>query len=106
MTRTKKQTGRRRGQSGTTKPEACTEAGGQVERVVRHPINCDQVTWLLDVFSRYLPQTNKPRVSKEREMQRYGMLYEVMEVAGLKFLDDAARWNGTPNDARKHSKGA
>ena len=78
------------------------EAGGQVERVVRHPITCDQVAWLLDIFTRYLPPDNRPKVSRQREMFKYGMLYEVMEVAGLKFADDMARLNGTPRDARKH----
>ena len=100
-------------QTETTKPEAPTDAGGQVERVVRRPLSCDQVAWLLDVFTRYLPQEsdkdflyNRPRVSRQGEMLKYGMLYEVMEVADLKFADDAARWNGTPQDARKHEKDA
>ena len=93
-------------QRETTKPEASAEAGGQVERVVRYPISCDQVSWLLDVFTRYLPQDNRPRVSRHREMLNYGMLYEVMEIAGLVFEDDNARWNGTPQDARKHDKDA
>jgi len=65
-------------------------------------IGCDQVAWLLDIFNRYLPPSKHPRISQEREMLKYGMLYEVMEITGLKFADDAARWNGTPNAARDH----
>jgi len=67
-------------------------------------ITCDQVVWILDVFDRYLPPSDKVRVSREREMLMYGMLYEIMEVAGLKFEDDSARWNGTPNDCRPYTE--
>lgn len=66
-------------------------------------ITCDQVAWILDVFDRYLP--NDPaakRVSCHREMMKYGMLYEVMDVAGLRFEDESARLNGTPHQARKY----
>ncbi len=63
-------------------------------------ISCDQVAWLMDIFERYLPANNHPRVSVEREMMQYGMLYEVMDIAGLQFADDAARLNGTPPSAR------
>jgi len=71
---------------------------------VRFPLSCDQVAWLLDIFERYLPKDQHPRVSRQRDMRKYGMLYEVMEVANLKFSDDSARWNGTPNDARRYEK--
>ena len=67
-----------------------------------YAINCDQVAWLLDIFNRYLPKSHHPRVSREREMLKYGMLYEVMEIANLKFADASARWNGTPNEARPY----
>ena len=30
------------------------------------------------------------------------MLYEIMEITGLQFEDDKARWNGTPNQARDY----
>lgn len=69
-----------------------------------HAINCDQVAHLMNIFDRYLPPTNHARVSQEREMMKYGMLYEVMEEANLRFEDDAARWNGTPNPARDYDK--
>ena len=66
-------------------------------------INCDQVSWLLDIFYRYVPRDPKEKgVSKKREMLAYGMLYEVMEIANLHFADDSARWNGTPDGARKY----
>lgn len=70
-----------------------------------YAINCDQVAWILNVFDRYLPQSHHPSVSRERDMKKYGMLYEVMDAAGLKFEDDSARWNGTPNDARNYEEG-
>jgi len=68
-------------------------------------ISCDQVVWLLDIANRYLPQDRHPAVSQQREMMRYAMLYEIMEIAGLEFEDDSARWNGTPNQARRYDTG-
>ena len=65
-------------------------------------INCDQVSWLLSIFDRYLPPSKYQRISQEREMMKYGMLYEVMDIANLEFEDDSARWNGTPNQARDY----
>lgn len=79
-------------------PECC----GMKKTEISKPVNCDQVAWLLDIFDRYLPEDSHPRVSKHREMLKYGMLYEVMDIADLKFADDSARWNGTPNDARDY----
>jgi hypothetical protein len=66
-------------------------------------INCDQVAWLLDIADRYIPKDDYPRISRQREMKKYGMLYEIMEIARLKFEDDQARWNGTPNEARPYN---
>lgn len=68
----------------------------------RRELNCDQVVWVLDVFDRYLPKDHHPRISREREMKKYGMLYEVMEAASLVFSEDGARSNGTPHDARRN----
>jgi hypothetical protein len=68
--------------------------------MAKNLINCDQVAWLLDIFGRYLPKDEFPRVSQQREMKKYGMLYEVMEIANLEFEDASAQWNGTPNTAR------
>ncbi len=69
---------------------------------MKSTINSDQVAWLLSIFDRYLPRNRYPSISREREMMKYAMLYEVMEIAHLKFLDDNARWNGTPNEARNY----
>ena len=67
-----------------------------------HPISCDQVAWLMDVFERHIPkETFLPAVSRSREMQKYAMLYEVMEAAGLSFEDESAQGNGTPNDVSR-----
>lgn len=63
-------------------------------------INCDQVAWMLNAIDRYLPRQDHPAVSRFREVQKYGLLYELMEVAGLVFEDDAAAHNGTPRDVR------
>lgn len=71
---------------------------------MKKAINCDQVTWLLDIFGRYLPMDNLPGVSQQREMMKYGMLYEVMEIADLHFEDQRAQWNGTPNPARYNAR--
>ena len=64
------------------------------------PISCDQVSWLLAIFDRYLPHDPHPSICRKREMMKYAMLYEVMEIAQLSFADKSAIWNGTPNDAR------
>lgn len=65
------------------------------------PINCDQVAWMLDAIDRHLPPSNKPAVSRAREMQKYALFYEIMEVAHLHFEDDAAQHNGTPPDVSR-----
>lgn len=65
------------------------------------PINCDQVAWMLDAIGRYLPHDKHPRVSRAREMQKYALLYELMEVAHLYFEDALAQHNGTPGDVRR-----
>ena len=64
------------------------------------PINCDQVAWMLSAIERHLPPTQHPRVSRAREMQKYALLYELMEVAHLYFEDARAQHNGTPSDVR------
>jgi len=87
--------------SKETKGQGANAAlGGQKERLFIRPINCDQVAWILDIAERYLPNKINVGVSQQREMQKYAMLYEIMEVANLKFENDEARWNGTPNQAR------
>jgi hypothetical protein len=53
---------------------------------------------MLAAIGRYLPKQEAPRVSRSRELQSYALLYELMEVAGLVFADDAAAHNGTPKD--------
>ena len=63
-------------------------------------INCDQVAWLLDIAGRYIEKDQHPSVSRQNEMKKYGMLYEIMEIMGCGFLDDSARHNGTPPAAR------
>ena len=65
------------------------------------PINCDQVAWMLNAIERYLPPTQHPRVCRAREMQKYALLYELMEVAHLYFEDASAQHNGTPGDVRR-----
>ncbi len=67
-------------------------------------INCDQVHWILEALKRITPLDSYPRVSRQRDMKLYACLYEIMEVAQLKFSDKSARWNGTPNDARDMEK--
>lgn len=64
-------------------------------------INCDQVAWLYDALDRYIDTNETPAVSRAGEMKIFGCMYEIMEVLGLEFEDDAARNNGTPKDARK-----
>ena len=66
------------------------------ETELNKTINCDQVAWLIAIYERYLPKDNHPRVSRQREMLKYGMLYETMEIMGVGFEDEAARSNGSP----------
>lgn len=75
------------------------EGNSEKKRSGKNRIGCDQVTWLLDIASRYIPQDNLPRISRRRNMMKYAMLYEIMEIADLDFADDNARRNGTPNEA-------
>ncbi len=63
-------------------------------------ITCDQVAWLLDIANRYLPPDSFPRISRQRDMNKYGMLYEIMDVLNLQFEDASALYNGTPPDLR------
>lgn len=85
----------------------CTGRPGDLQAVIpsdmRRPLNCDQVAWMLAAFGRYLPRPTHPAVSRATDMQRYGLLYEVMEVANLRFEDAAARSNGTPIEVREPS---
>ena len=62
------------------------------------PINCDQVSWMLGAIRRHITPTPAPAASRATEMQAYALLYELMEVAGLHFEDDAAAHNATPRD--------
>lgn len=65
------------------------------------PLNCDQVAWMLAAIERHLPNKEHPAVSRAREMQKYALLYELMEVAHLYFEDASAQHNGTPPDVRR-----
>lgn len=65
------------------------------------PLNCDQVAWMLAAIERHLPNKEHPAVSRAREMQKYALLYELMEVAHLYFEDANAQHNGTPPDVRR-----
>jgi hypothetical protein len=73
---------------------------GIARGLMARKITCDQVSWMLSAITRYLPHQDVPRVSRAREMQAYALLYEIMEVAGLIFEDDAAAQNGTPKDVQ------
>lgn len=66
----------------------------------RRMLTCDQVAWMLAAIDRYLPAYPYPGVSRAREMAKYGLLYELMDVASLCFVDHVARLNGTPSDVR------
>ena len=79
---------------------ACGQSRSTVELGAR-PINCDQVAWMLNAIERYLPKTGHPSVSRAREMQKYALLYELMEVVHLYFEDASAQHNGTPPDVRR-----
>jgi hypothetical protein len=63
-------------------------------------ITCDQVAWLKDIADRYIPRDDYPTISRQREMKKYAMLYEIMEVVGLVFEDGGAINNGTPQEVR------
>jgi hypothetical protein len=80
--------------------------GGSVEQDIIHeqerrPINCDQVSWLLTSIEGYIPDKCGRGVSREREMKKYALLYEIMDLANLHFEDDAAQRNGTPPDVTR-----
>lgn len=70
----------------------------------KNKINCDQVSWLLNIADRYISNPGVPGACRQRELKKYAMLYEIMDIARLDFADDSARWNGTPNSARKYTE--
>lgn len=63
-------------------------------------IDCDQVALLMDIFNRYLPKSKFPRVSQQRDMMMFGMLYETMDILNLELEDKLAVNNATPPMAR------
>jgi len=65
-------------------------------------LSADQIAWLMDVAKRYIPDDGLPSISRQTEMKRYAMLYEVMEIVGAGFQDDSARFNATPPDIREY----
>ena len=76
--------------------EPCENTASTDSPVMRH-LNCDQVAWILAAIDRYLPpDKHHPSVSQNRDMQKHGLLYEIMDVADLSFLDNAAIENATP----------
>lgn len=77
------------------------ELAAQYKPNPARPINRDQVSWMLSAIGRYLPPSNYPAVSRAREIQKFALLYEIMEVAHLHFEDDGAQHNGTPPDVRR-----
>ena len=79
------------------------DAFKMVVRSQERKINCDQVAWLLDIANRYIDKDKFPAVSQQREMKKYAMLYEIMDIANLKFADKKALYNATPYQARLDS---
>lgn len=63
-------------------------------------ISCDQVSWILETIDRYIPKDNLPRVSQQRHMKCFAMLYEFMDNAGLEFEDEKALYNAEPGFIR------
>lgn len=78
-----------------------TEA--EMTKPVNGKITCDQVVWILQMAGRYLPD-NKDRlgIDKQRDMKRYAMLYEIMDILGLVFADSDAIKNATPMPVRTY----
>lgn len=72
-----------------------------IGNIKTNTINCDQVAWLLDIAERYISVDNYPAISRQRDMKKYGMLYEIMEILHLGFRDENARYNGTPIEVRQ-----
>jgi hypothetical protein len=66
------------------------------------PIDCEQVTDLLNAIERYLPENKEPAISRKHEMLKFSLLYEIIKIAKLEFEDSRARWNATPNDVRNY----
>jgi len=76
-------------------------AEAEMLKPVNGKITCDQAVWILQMAGRYLPD-NKDRlgIDKQRDMKRYAMLYEIMDILGLVFADSSARNNATPPPIR------
>lgn len=88
-----------------------TSSGGSAEMSISsintndRNLSCDQVAWLTDCIERYLPKDGYPAVSYQRDMKVLGMLYEIMDLANLKFADEDAIRNATPHFLRGPSDG-
>jgi len=62
----------------------------------KHTINCDQVSWLLRMAERYIPEDDHPVISQARDMRCLAMVYEIIDIMGTDFEDEAALYNATP----------
>lgn len=82
---------------------------GQIDNGYAAPpiraITADQVAWMMGAIYRYIPpDAAHPRCSVERDMKAYGLLYEIMEAANLRFADHVAMSNATPQQVRPEVK--
>ena len=82
-------------------PEIYKNDGYTKSKPVRG-ITCDQVAWLLQIADRYIPRDPTVGIDQRRDMLKYGMLYEIIEILGLDFADDTARNNATPGQVRRN----
>jgi len=61
-------------------------------------INCDQVSWIMAILTRYSEAVRKnstcPSISRLGKTAKLAALLELMEILGLKFDDDLASGNG------------
>lgn len=85
------------------------EPQGSAKHVIRelahrldrsNAIHADEVAHVLAAVTRIIPRPAAPAVAAERivEMRALAALYEIMEVLGLRFADEVAQRNATPND--------
>jgi len=89
-----------RASEGSSERIATVAGGMQRGRINKSTINADQVAWLLDIAGRYIPKDTHPSISRQHEMKKYGMLYEIMEIMGVGFGGENAAHNGSPPDCR------
>jgi len=75
-------------------------------QIIKRKITCDEIAWIMDILERlrFVSNLKYPAISRFTRMAKYSALYELMEILGLEFQDEAARYNAIPEEVRNMGK--